>query len=691
MKRLRSNLCFLTCLLLTKALVCIVPAQISKREAGGFVHVRGQHLVSPAGSDFTIHSMGVGSLDQEPVERDYADIAAMKLNTVTLTLDYRDFYLPEYPNEYLQEGWRRMDKHLALARKDGLFLILQMCGIEGAQFIPLKDKAFDYRIWVDPELQERFLRLWEKIAKRFQDEPQIIGYGIFCEPVTSGTSRQWIDLANKTVTRVRNIDKNHILFIERMYGEFGTRRELSGIDFSPERSFFLVPDANVVYQFYYFERDEYTHQQAPWREDRNQPLAYPDESFEIVYREALNDRGRVFHWDREYLDSYLDRQLDFGRKHNVPMFIWAFGLMKNCFHDKGGLQWLFDVTELFREHNANWSYSDYRDAAFGISDNPAGKATLSDASEGNKSLQPGEETGFVKTRDGYRLFYRKLGNGQNSILIPISIFTFDGLKALARPDRTLIFYDPRNRGWSDSVSDLSHISVENDIQDIEALREHFQLKKFSLVGYSVYGMEVALYAAENPEQVSRIVQLGPVPLKFGTQYPAEIDNTKDRSAFDEALSKKIQALRIEHKDETEPQEFCRSSWELTKVGLVTTAAALQRLEPTIDHICDYRNEWPLNLNNHMIAHFVGSVMKLNVPWSHVNSRVTMPVLTIHGKKDRNVPYGAGREWASNLSNARFLGIDNAAHQSWVDEPDIVIGAIDQFLNGQWPEAAVVLH
>src|SRR5437667_81296 len=144
---------------------------------------------------------------------------------------------------------------------------------------------------------------------------QGVGVGsLRAEPVESGTAQQWIDLANKAVSRIRSVDKNHVLFVERLYGEFGTRREMSGIDFSPERSFFLVPDRNVVYQFYFFERDEYTHQQAPWREDRDKNLRYPELSFEIVYREALNDRGRVFRFNKQYLSFYLKRQLEFGRR-----------------------------------------------------------------------------------------------------------------------------------------------------------------------------------------------------------------------------------------------------------------------------------------------------------------------------------------------------------------------------------------
>jgi endoglucanase len=351
-------------------------ASVFKREPSDFIHVEGQRLITPDGNDFTIHAIGLGALDREALDKDYKDIADLNLNTVTLTLDYRDLHSSSRAERNIGLGWRHLDQHLALARKHHLYLILQMCGIEGAQFIPLKGKTFDYRIWVEPELQERFLRLWRKIAERYAGETQIIGYGMFCEPVTSGPSKQWSELANKAVSRVRSVDRNHVLFIERVYGEFGTRRELSGIDFSPERSFFPVADSNAVYEFYFFERDEYTHQQAPWREDRDRVLSYPDESFEIVYREALNDRGRVFHWDKEYLDFYLKRQLEFGRTRNVPMFVWAFGLMKNCFRGQGGLQWLRDVVDLFQKQNLNWSYSDYRDDDFGVSDNRDAEAIL---------------------------------------------------------------------------------------------------------------------------------------------------------------------------------------------------------------------------------------------------------------------------------------------------------------------------
>jgi pimeloyl-ACP methyl ester carboxylesterase len=52
-----------------------------------------------------------------------------------------------------------------------------------------------------------------------------------------------------------------------------------------------------------------------------------------------------------------------------------------------------------------------------------------------------------------------------------------------------------------------------------------------------------------------------------------------------------------------------------------------------------------------------------------------------------VPYGSGREWATILPNARLITVPDAAHQCWVDAPDVVLPAIEEFLSGRWPEKA----
>lgn len=67
-----------------------------------------------------------------------------------------------------------------------------------------------------------------------------------------------------------------------------------------------------------------------------------------------------------------------------------------------------------------------------------------------------------------------------------------------------------------------------------------------------------------------------------------------------------------------------------------------------------------------------------------------PVLIIHGRRDRQGPYGGVREWSMKLQDARLVTVDNAAHVPWIEAPENVFGAIETFLDGAWPEAAEVV-
>src|SRR4029453_18991784 len=103
-----------------------------------FVHVERQRIVAPGVGEFRIRAMGTGSTSVDPSEKDYEQIAWLKFNAVTVFLGYKHFYDEAQPDKYFDAGWRRLEQHLAFARKYGLRVILQMLTIEGAQFVPIK-------------------------------------------------------------------------------------------------------------------------------------------------------------------------------------------------------------------------------------------------------------------------------------------------------------------------------------------------------------------------------------------------------------------------------------------------------------------------------------------------------------------------------------------------------------------------
>jgi pimeloyl-ACP methyl ester carboxylesterase len=69
------------------------------------------------------------------------------------------------------------------------------------------------------------------------------------------------------------------------------------------------------------------------------------------------------------------------------------------------------------------------------------------------------------------------------------------------------------------------------------------------------------------------------------------------------------------------------------------------------------------------------------------AKVKGPVLTIHGRKDRNAPYGGGREWAIKLPDARLVTLPEAAHNALNEFPDVVVPLMREFFSGAWPARA----
>ena len=66
--------------------------------------------------------------------------------------------------------------------------------------------------------------------------------------------------------------------------------------------------------------------------------------------------------------------------------------------------------------------------------------------------------------------------------------------------------------------------------------------------------------------------------------------------------------------------------------------------------------------------------------------IAIPSLTIEGEKT-NVPLDATRAWAGALPDSRLLLVPGAGHMNWIDQPELVIAAIDEFLRGHWPRNA----
>ncbi len=151
------------------------------------------------------------------------------------------------------------------------------------------------------------------------------------------------------------------------------------------------------------------------------------------------------------------------------------------------------------------------------------------------------DTGRIAGADGVQLYYERTGRGPTTLIVPGRLFLARDLAPLAR-QHTLILYDMRNRGRSSRVEDGRLLTIQKDVEDLEAVRRHFRAERFVPVGYSYLGLMVILYAMDHPDRVERLVQLGPVPRKFGTEYPASLLHRDPLPLVDAATTARLDSL-----------------------------------------------------------------------------------------------------------------------------------------------------
>jgi pimeloyl-ACP methyl ester carboxylesterase len=283
--------------------------------------------------------------------------------------------------------------------------------------------------------------------------------------------------------------------------------------------------------------------------------------------------------------------------------------------------------------------------------------------------------GFVTAPDGVRLFFHQLGTGPGAVIIPNALHMIENFQCLAS-DRTVILFDLRNRGRSESVADSARLArgIHHDIDDLEAVRRHCGVETIDIIGHSYQGLAAVLYAMKYPRQVHRLVQIGAMQARAATEYPAHLTGADSTLAEFHARLAEMQT----NPGSEDPVETGRKFWALLRRLMVASPADAGKItwKPY-----EYPNE--LQFLRQWSEHILPSIQALQFAPEEL-AAVRAPVLVIHGVKDRQSPYGAGREWAMLLPDARLVTVPNAAHVPWIEAPELVFGSIRTFLDGAWP-------
>jgi proline iminopeptidase len=289
--------------------------------------------------------------------------------------------------------------------------------------------------------------------------------------------------------------------------------------------------------------------------------------------------------------------------------------------------------------------------------------------------------GYFSGADSVRLFYRRVGNGKDVVVfmhggpgLGIGDGGYD-MEILAR-GRTLLMYDQRGSGRSEVVTDPRLLTVDYQVRDLEAFRQHFKLKKMAIVGLS-WGTGLAvLYASAHPERVERLLLVSPMP-------PAKVPFWEQRITQINALIGPIGVARqneirqlLPRANDKDAIELCRESFNISSKPYLLNPALFTTERS--DEICDapaaaLRNRWVIVL---AVFESLG-----NWDFRPMLRKILVPSLVIEGEQT-NVPLDATRAWTAALPNSKVELIPNAGHVHFIEQPQAFRKIATRFLDGK---------
>lgn len=287
--------------------------------------------------------------------------------------------------------------------------------------------------------------------------------------------------------------------------------------------------------------------------------------------------------------------------------------------------------------------------------------------------------GYFNGAEGVRLFYRRVGNGKNVVVFlhgGPGLGIGDGgynMEMLAR-SRTLLMYDQRGSGRSEIVSDPKQLTVDYQVRDLEAFRQHFKLEKMTLIGLS-WGTGLAvLYAAAHPERIAKLILVSPMPpakTPFWEQRTARINSLLGPANV--ARQNEIRQL-LPRSNDDQAVTLCRESFTISSKPYFLRPSSFSAERSA--EICDapaaaLRNRWVVVL----------AVFESLGEWDFrpLLGRIQVPTLVVEGKKT-NVPLDATRAWAKALPNSKLSLIPNAGHVHFIEQPEAFRKIANRFLD-----------
>jgi proline iminopeptidase len=234
----------------------------------------------------------------------------------------------------------------------------------------------------------------------------------------------------------------------------------------------------------------------------------------------------------------------------------------------------------------------------------------------------------------------------------------------------LIFYDQRGTGLSDGRWDLGTISIEQSVEDLEALRVAFGLEKISIMGHSRGAIVGLAYAVKYQMHLDHLILVDSIPV-----------NNKFAIEFSETYQERFQHLSVNEQQEL-TTTCTRPSTELSPNVInecIQLDAQLRFYDPAkapVDLTIDentLKNAEIVNEQMHTSLNKMQHDIETQLPTIHV------PTLIIHGDFDP-IPVKSSEYLHEQIPESQIVVITKAGHFPFIEQPEQFVEALRTFLS-----------
>jgi proline iminopeptidase len=293
------------------------------------------------------------------------------------------------------------------------------------------------------------------------------------------------------------------------------------------------------------------------------------------------------------------------------------------------------------------------------------------------------QEGFIDSR-GVLIYYMTIGRGAPLVIVhggpgASHDYFLPYLLPLARHNR-VIFIDERGSGRSQKLEDPSGYTVENMVEDLEAVRQGLVLGKISLLGHSYGGVLAQAYALKYQNNLTHLIlcstfpstaEMNEVFARMKEKMPEEL-----RARINRAEKEGLFGHGKDYEKNRYTNDYMMAAWGEGYFPYLYQ----NHPDPTYDPLAGVNTSWDLYREmwgSH--GEFVIDGNLKSVEYVDQLHTIRVPTLIMAGDHDECDP-AMSQEMHEKIAGSQIVILPKSGHFTFVDQNGMFNDAVIDFLH-----------